>query len=80
MSARASIIPQGEHLLHLVALDEAPSVDVNDKTPLASLAAKEVEAADHLAKGLADPLGITFLVVRELSNETDLLAIRVAAD
>ena len=64
----------------LVALDEAPAVDVNYERPLAALASEQVKAADHLAKALADPARIAALLLRQLSDETDLLAVGIAAD
>jgi hypothetical protein len=65
----------------LVALDETPSVDVDDETSAALLLApEEIKPADHLTERVADLPRVRLLVVRELGDETDLLAIRISTN
>ncbi len=53
----------------VVALDEAPAVDVYDLTPLAAFAAEHVKAADHLPKAVANACGPRLLLVAEIGDE-----------
>lgn len=72
-------LKQGDHA-DLVPLDEAPTVDVDDQTPLVALRSQQIEPADHLPESLANLACVALLVLGELRDEPDLLAIRVAAD
>lgn len=67
-------------IVGLVALDETPTVDVNDHASATALASQQIETADSLAEGFHDISCIPFFVRRELGDESGFLSIRISPD
>jgi hypothetical protein len=63
---------------YLVALDETPSVDIDDHTPVSTFTSQQVKAAYSLAKRIDNVASVFDLLGGELANESSLFAIGIA--
>lgn len=67
-------------IVGLVALDETPSVNVNDHASATALASQQIETADSLTESFHDVFGVPFFVRRELGDKSSFLSIGVSPD
>jgi hypothetical protein len=74
----SAIEGQGLTIVCLIALDETPSIDVNDLT--GTITSKQVETAYPLTECFNHVSAICYFVVRELGDESCFLSIGISTD
>lgn len=70
-------------LAHLISLDKAPTVDIDDQTSPTSVlvgAPEQIKPTNPLTESLDDILGPALLLIVELSDEPRLFTICVSSD